>query len=131
MPKIKQIKGKNINAPTTKAVVLNFSRTFRHYITPIAEEYTRKNQGWSIIPYEHICSSLKPSDWQSLNAISRKWTPISCDFKMHHIIPIQLKTDVNKWETQLNINQAYLETYTDRDFIIPIQQTYNVQLPNS
>lgn len=131
MPKIKQSKLKYINTHTTKAVTLNFSRTFRHYITPLADTYTRTNQGWSIIPYEHICSSLKPSDWQTLNAISRKWTPISCGFKMHHIVPIQLKTNTSKWDTPLNMTQSYLETFTDKDFIIPIRTNNAVELPNS
>lgn len=113
----------------TKSTVLKFSRTFRHYIGLPSEDYTDVNQGWSNIPYEHICSSLKASDWQTLNCISRKWTPLECGFVLHHIVPVQLST--SSWPEQhiLYDTKPYLETFIDKDFVLPIQELD--KLPNN
>lgn len=93
----------------TKAKTFTFSRTLRHYITLPSEEYTDANQGWSDIPYQHICSSMKPSDWQALNTMSRKWRVLECSFQIHHIVPIQITTDASHIYTYNNIHIAEIQ----------------------
>lgn len=119
----------------TKQIVMKYSRTLRHYVTLPAELDNSTKQGWSDIPYQHICASLKPSDWQGLNTFARRWTILKCGFVLHHIIPIEYATGTSGGAIVPKViyqTQPYMETFIDEDMILPMQQIYTDNpLPNT
>lgn len=118
----------------SKEIVMKYSRTFRHYVSLPNDVDNKLKQGWSDIPYQHISASMKPSDWQGLNTFSRKWTPLSCGFVMHHIIPLEhVLTNTGGAITPKVVyqTQPYMEVFTDTGNILPIKQIYTNGLPNN
>lgn len=113
----------------TGTVILHYSRTFRHYINYEKPDYASTfNQGWSHIPYEHICYALKPRDWQTINVMSKRWRVLSCGFNMEHIIPIWNTTTTAGGAVQPTIAfnlMPYLETYIDKGYQLPIINIYS------
>lgn len=112
----------------TGTVVMHFSRTFRHYIKTGTPTYSNVfDQQWSDIPYQFICASLKPRDWQMINVMSKRWRILSSGFNMEHIIPIINETTTvgGAVKTQIAFNlMPYLETYIDKGYQLPIIHTY-------
>lgn len=129
-----QVPPQDVRPVQTGKIFKMYSRTFRHYITLTTVNYTETfNQGWSRIPYEHICSSLKPRDWQEINTVAKRWRVLSCGFKMSHIVPfINTKETVGgAIQPDITFNLLpYLETYIDKPYQLPPVQYNMNELPN-
>lgn len=127
--------GTTVHQNVTKQILMKYSRTLRHYIQLPTDVDNKTKQGWSDIPYQHICASMKPSDWQGLNTFARRWTPIKCGFVLHHIIPIENTISSTGGAIAPKVlyqTQPYLETFIDEDMILPIQKIYTLdKLPNT
>lgn len=114
---------------------LFFSRTFKHYLLPTDPGYTEVfKQGWCKLPYEHICASLKPRDWQYINVASKRWRVLSTGFNITHIIPFvnDKTTTGGVVGPHITFNMLpYIETYIDKGYQLP-PDTMNdeTSLPN-
>lgn len=115
---------------------IHFSRTFRHYIKTGEPAYKDVfNQQWSDVPYQHMCMSIKPRDWQMINVMAKRWRVLSCGFNMTNIIPLINQTTSVGGATKVDIAfnlMPYLETYIDKGYQLPIAKVYTNpgDLPN-
>lgn len=119
----------------TGTQIFHFSRTFRHYILTGTLNYGQDfNQQWSDIPYQHICASLKPRDWQMINVLGKRWRILSCGFNMMHIIPFENSKSSTGGAVGPDITYnllPYLESYIDKGYQLPTVKLYdNTDLPN-
>ncbi|KAF8789570.1 hypothetical protein HNY73_007500 [Argiope bruennichi] len=123
----------------TGTVMLFFQRLFWHYFTvPPAFDQCPKDlddiyqTGWLDIPYQHICCSMNPRQWQYINIIAKRWRVKTFGFKMSHFIPFKndIKSDGGAVGPTLTymVNSS-LQTYIDKGYCMPIT-TYN-NLPNN
>lgn len=126
----------NLRPLQTGTLELHFSRVFRHYIMTDSPDYQQEfNQQWSKIPYEHICASLKPRDWQLINVAAKRWRIKSCGFNMLHIIPFtnEMKNNGGAVSPHVTYNLLpYLESYIDKGYQLPMNfySVYSDFLPN-
>lgn len=119
--------------------IFHFSRTFRHYVEANVNGHISADgnweDNWHIIPYMHICSSLKPRDWQMINTISKRWRVLSAGFDMEHIIPV-IDTDTTLGGAltgNVNFNMMpYMESFIDKAYILPeYSNIADDKLPNN
>lgn len=122
----------------TGRITLHFERTFRHYILNGLQNDDQGdtwNHNWQDIPYQHICASLKPRDWQMINTVAKRWRVLSCGFDMEHIIPFinETKTVGGAIEPHISFNlMPYMECFIDKGYVLPPLTAYTTSsLPNN
>ncbi|GBO16608.1 hypothetical protein AVEN_50382-1 [Araneus ventricosus] len=123
---------------TGKQIVF-FQKLFWHYFTiPVTYSQSPTGEdddilhGFSTIPYQHICSSLTPRNWQYLNTAAKRFRVLTFGFKASHFTPFKNDIDATGGAVGPKITymvNSSLQTFIDKGYILPVNT--GLSLPNS